>query len=53
MRKKDEYHKTILCLIGCHKPSKYTFDCVNRKKYYICGECGKRLKIKVEERITT
>ena len=39
------YKKTILCLLGIHRPSRYVFEKTNGEDYYICRKCGKRFKV--------
>lgn len=42
---KPKYRKTILCLFGIHKPTRYVFVRENGKDYFICRKCGKRYKV--------
>ena len=42
---KPKYKKSILCLIGLHKASRYMIERKDGIDYFICKQCGKRYKI--------
>lgn len=61
MKKDKTKRKSILCKMGIHKPDKYNYLSVtkrrskrgkvySRKKYAVCQRCGKKLSIIKKER---
>ena len=42
---KQGYKRTILCLLGLHKASKYIIERIDGEDYFVCSRCGKRYKI--------
>ncbi len=42
---KPGYRKTLLCMLGFHKASRYVIERVDGIDYFICKRCGERFKI--------
>lgn len=41
---KPKYHKTLLCVFGFHKASRYIIERKDGMNYFVCKRCGKRFK---------
>lgn len=35
--------RTILCLLGLHKATKYVIERIDGEDYFVCSRCGKRV----------
>lgn len=42
---KPGYRKTLLCMLGFHKASRYVIERVDGIDYFICKRCGERFRI--------
>lgn len=41
---KPKYKKTLLCMLGIHKASRYIIERRNGSDYFVCKRCGNRFK---------
>ncbi len=42
---KPQHKKSLLCLLGFHRASRYIFVKYKGKDYLVCKKCGKRYEV--------